>query len=199
MKTKVCTRCGIEKPVSKFYKNRNTNDKLNYECANCCREKLLRFQRTPWGLATKIYIQQIANSKLRNHPPPTYSKEKLYNWIVSKPQFKKLYDKWVSSGYNKMLIPSCDRRNDYRPYTLRNLQLVTFKENLENSYSNIRNGINRKQCRAVIQRMKNGTFVAKYYSIKEAERKTGIFESGISSTCRGRVKTAGGFKWEYAD
>lgn len=34
-------------------------------------------------------------------------------------------------------------------------------------------------------------------SIKEAERLTGISDSGIQAVCKGKRKTAGGYRWEY--
>lgn len=37
-----------------------------------------------------------------------------------------------------------------------------------------------------------------YLSIAEAERQTGISDSGISAVCRKKRKTAGGYHWEYA-
>ena len=38
-----------------------------------------------------------------------------------------------------------------------------------------------------------------YCSVKEASIKTKINATSISSTCRGKQKTAGGYIWKYAD
>lgn len=38
-----------------------------------------------------------------------------------------------------------------------------------------------------------------YDSVRQAERETGLAESGISSCCQGRYKTCGGLHWEYVD
>ena len=46
--------------------------------------------------------------------------------------------------------------------------------------------------------MLDGTFVNTYESIRDAERKTGINHYSIGDALRGRTKTSGGFKWEYA-
>jgi hypothetical protein len=35
MDTKICSKCGIEKPVSEFYKNRSRKDGLCYRCKDC--------------------------------------------------------------------------------------------------------------------------------------------------------------------
>ena len=41
--------------------------------------------------------------------------------------------------------------------------------------------------------------IGEYYSISEANRKTGVKNSGISKCCNGERKTAGGFKWSFKD
>lgn len=50
----------------------------------------------------------------------------------------------------------------------------------------------------VIQYTKEGVFVEEYASISEAERLTNIACQSIRSCCKGRYKSAGGFKWKYA-
>lgn len=35
--------------------------------------------------------------------------------------------------------------------------------------------------------------------IRQAEDKTGILRTTIGQCCNGKVKTAGGYHWEYAD
>lgn len=49
----------------------------------------------------------------------------------------------------------------------------------------------------VAQYTKDGKFVRIFDSIHEAERETGIHNGNISSVCRGRGMTAGGYKWLY--
>lgn len=50
----------------------------------------------------------------------------------------------------------------------------------------------------VIQLDLTGIFVAKFNSFAEAERNTGACSTHISDVCKGKTKTAGGFKWMYA-
>lgn len=42
---------------------------------------------------------------------------------------------------------------------------------------------------------KDGCFIEKFESIREAERKTGINRTNISACCNGKAKSAGGFLW----
>lgn len=67
----------------------------------------------------------------------------------------------------------------------------------DNQYNNTYNGKHNKIAKAVIQRSKAGNEIARYKSIREAERKTGIKNITISRGCKGVYKTAGGYVWEY--
>lgn len=44
-----------------------------------------------------------------------------------------------------------------------------------------------------------GNFIAEYPSMVNAQTATGIKTNFISSACSGKIRMAGGFKWEYAD
>ena len=53
----------------------------------------------------------------------------------------------------------------------------------------------------VIQEDLNGRFIAYHYSMKDAERKTGIHNSNIGRACKKNLQggnhLAGGYRWEY--
>lgn len=49
----------------------------------------------------------------------------------------------------------------------------------------------------VIQYSLKGERLARYRSMSEASRQTGVLENGISRVCMGKAKTAGGFLWKY--
>ena len=51
--------------------------------------------------------------------------------------------------------------------------------------------------KVVAQYTKYGEFIAKYHSMHEAERRTNIAQQSICSCCRGKLKSAGGYKWRY--
>lgn len=69
-----------------------------------------------------------------------------------------------------------------------------IKEILRN-HPNIKGNTNRRK--TVYQIDNNGNLLAIYNSTYEAQLKTGVNRSNISSCCGGRLQHAGGFKWTY--
>lgn len=193
---KKCSRCKELKPKSEYHLNSQSSDNLRPECKECH----LNSHRTPSGLGKRIYGHQKRNSKTRNHPMPNYSRVELIEWMVSQENFNKLYDAWVNSNFDKNLTPSCDRIDDYKPYTLSNITLVTWLENKTKSYHDIKSGVNRKRLKPVNQYTKDKKRLIKtHYSIAEAYREIGKPESSgsISKCCKGFIPSAYGFCWEY--
>lgn len=60
-------------------------------------------------------------------------------------------------------------------------------------------GKNHNKSKRVIQYSKDDIFIKLWDSIVDVERELGIGVSHISSVCKGKRKTTGGFKWKYAD
>ena len=199
MEYKRCKHCGELKPISEFYKHKSRKDGLLDECKVCKNEYDKQYRRTKKGLVSAIYSHQRRSSEKRGHPMPTYTNKELKEWLYSQKKFHELYDNWKSSGFNKWLKPSVDRIDDYKPYTLDNIQIVTWRDNAYRYYEDKKRGANNKQNKAVLQFSLDGGFIAEYYSISEADRRTGISFKSISNACIGRYKTAGGYKWMFKD
>lgn len=58
-------------------------------------------------------------------------------------------------------------------------------------------GKNNPRCKSVIQYSLNGEFIKIWDYAKQATEEIGIDNSIILKCCKGGVKSAGGFKWEY--
>ena len=194
--TKKCSLCKKVKPASEFGKRGAMTDGLKSRCNQCLSDKSITEMRTRKGLVTKIYCKQRTSSKVRNHPEPEYSLEELRIWIFGRENFNSLYFNWCQSGYDKKLTPSVDRLDDYLPYTLDNIRLVTWHENDKKGTSDIINGVNNKQSKSVIQLTRDGGFINQYYSLSNAYRETGISIGNISECCSGSRNHAGGFVWK---
>lgn len=61
--------------------------------------------------------------------------------MTKEESFDKLYDDWVSSGFDKKLSPSIDRVDTSKGYTLDNMRWLTHSENSSiGAKSRIKNG-----------------------------------------------------------
>ena len=196
---KICTVCKEIKPLNEFYKSGRGIDGIESGCKVCSSKRKKKYHRTKDGLVTTIYGGQVNRSKNKEYPPPTYTKQELREWLYSQKKFHELYDNWKDSGYDTMLSPSCDRTDDYKGYSLDRLQIMTWQDNFDKGQNDRRNGINNKRSKAVISiNIITGEQI-EYYSMHQAWRETGIFNTSISACCLGKNKSAGGFYWEYVE
>ena len=149
---------------------------------------------TRHGLIANIYNNQKKTSRRRKHKPPTYTLSTLKKWVFKQKNFEKLYQKWVKSDFDTMKRPSLDRKKDKLGYSLKNLNLTTWKHNHQRgvSYNGVRASMQVKQYKLT------GELVSDYCSMSEASRQTGISSGAISNACnkeRPNIDRAGGFKW----
>jgi hypothetical protein len=198
MKSKTCTKCGEIKSVNAFCIKKGNKDGLSSHCKMCNLERERERQKTKDGIITRIYSDQKAKSKKRNHPVPAYTKQELKEWCFKQDMFHELYDNWVASGYDKMMKPSCDRTDDYLGYSLDRLQLMTWRDNKSKYQTDRMLGINNKQNKSVCGINIISAEKVEFHSTRQAERETGINQASISKCCLGKAKSAGGFKWEFA-
>ena len=195
--TKKCTKCNTAKPLSEFNKKADGKNGVSHQCRCCSKKSNIEYYRSKNGIISKLYMHQKENSKRRKMRLPTYSKQELKEWLFSQELFHTLYDNWKRLDYQWIYVPSVDRKNDYLGYTLDNIQLMTWGENKAKSCSDIRNGINNKQSKAVLQFSKIGEFIAEYHSIRHAERMTGVANTNIGRVCKNKARSASGFRWKY--
>lgn len=195
---KKCSKCKGIFPLDRFYNCKiGGKYKVRSLCKDCFNQKANNYRRSKDGRITQIYGSQRANSRLRGHPYPNYSKDQLAEWIYLNPLFDSLYDNWVNSGFNRLLSPSCDRKSSLKPYTLDNLTLGTFAENHKNENYEIKNGIIGRAIPIIGMNIKTNESVS-FISASEAQRQLNIAKTHISACCVGARKSAGGYKWKIA-
>jgi len=197
IKEKKCNECNEIKLFSEFNKKVTGKYGLQSTCKECDSKKSKERYRTKGGLITQIYSSQKKGSLKRGHKFPTYTKQELKDWLYTQKEFHELFDNWKAYNYEKKLVPSCDRIDDYKGYSLDNIQLMTWKDNSNKGCSDRKNGINNKGSKAVIKCDIEGNFIKEYYSAMNAERETNTDHSSISKCCLGNARSAGGFKWKY--
>ena len=90
-------------------------------------------------------------------------------------------------------------RNDNR---LENLRYCTRQENLHNPITNMRiilaNKTYKKKKKPILQYTFNGELLRQWECVEDASKALGCTPTLINLCIKGRLKTAGGFKWQYA-
>ena len=76
------------------------------------------------------------------------------------------------------------------------LKGVPKSEEHKQKISDAMKGVNAKK---VLQYTKSGEFVREWPSAMEAQRELGIAQSHICACCNGKLKSASGYVWRYAD
>lgn len=168
-------------------------------CKDCIDRSRIDRSRTRHGLTACIYSSQRHRSEKKGYSPPEYDIDELHEWLLSQELFHKLYNEWMESGYSSQKRPSVDRIDDYKGYSLDNIQLMTWDENRVKSYQDKIDGKNNKGSRPVNQYSLDGEFIERFHSLIEAQRVTGVQRSNINHCCLGTRKWAGGFIWKFAD
>jgi len=196
---KKCKCCNQEKSIKDFYIKNSYKSYMSFSCKDCRIKKNKLQYRKKIGVMNAIYRGQLRNTKIKGFNEIAYTYSEFKDWILNQDKFNKLYDFWVLSGYKTLLKPSVDRKDDYKGYSLNNIQLMTWGENKRKGHVDRKNGNNNKYNKAILQYDLNDNFIKEHYSIKSAERELNVGRQNISSACHGRFKQAYGYKWKFKE
>ena len=163
------------------------------------KDTIIASQRTEKGIVNKIYADQKSRGNRTNrlsHGDVQYTKEELQNFLNKSGKFKPMYEDWVKSGYDPQLKPSIDRIDPKKGYSLDNIQLTTWGENLAKGRGEMR----VTQGKPIIQTDAQGNVVKIHRSLSDAADEVGVNFKTISNAAIGKngSKSAGGFTWRYA-
>ncbi|XAG95312.1 hypothetical protein MIF8_21 [Erwinia phage MIF8] len=190
---KICARCGVSEENVEFSKSK-------YTCKPCTVIITREYYRTPRGLTRKIYNNQIMTTHKMGRNKPAYSREELESWMMANGLLV-LHKVWEASSYDKWLSPSIDRIDNTKSYSLDNIRLVTWRENLNAQKAQNKSGeYLHAKSKAVDQYTLGGVYVASYGSCRIAMRSLGLEKHGssnIASACNGKLKTAYKYLWRW--
>lgn len=148
-------------------------------------------------------IGQKSGKTLRQCRSPTgYVRVKLYKNAVPKCY---MVHRLVASAFlpnesNKSQVNHKDGNKENN--NVDNLEWVTQSENQIHAYIN---GLNTTRFaieatkKRVVQKSIDGDILNTYDSLSDAGRAIGIPVSNITHCCKGRIRHAGGYVWEYLD
>lgn len=151
-------------------------------------------------------LQKIVNQRRRS----CYTKEKILkpnvlwtNYLYvnlyknKKPKHclihKMIAIAFIPNPMNKPFVNHIDGNKQNN--SIDNLEWVTSSEN---NLHAIRNSLRKYETqKKKIKQIKNGIVIAKYNSLTEAHNITGIRIGAISAVLTKRIKSSGGYEWEY--
>lgn len=158
---RICNKCKKNKPLNKYFKDKSKKGGYRARCKACeskrakgfydkNKENILKkakayrdsnkaemieyqreYRRSKDNKLKALYNNQIVNSERRGHPKPNYTFNEFKSWAIDN-DFHILFKVWEDKKFDKYFAPSGDRLDSSQPYTLDNLQLVTWKENEDN-------------------------------------------------------------------
>lgn len=169
-------------------------------------QKTKKYHKTQNGWASQSWNALNCATKKRKHAPPNFTFNEFKTWvfITNGKKFKKLYDKWKKSNYETYSRPSINRLDDYRPYTFKNMELVTWKINLKKSHEcekclKARIKVGKDKGRPIYQYSLKGKFIKEFPSSCKASKILGINKTGILSVCNKKFSKVNNFIWRFKD
>lgn len=204
---KTCVDCNQVKSYPEFTRAPRGKDGYEIRCKVC---RSIKYNKSSVDKVVKrIYSTQLINSAKRGHQPPTYTEKELLDWVSNHPEWETLYSNWKQAKYSKETKPSVDRNDLHKPYTMDNIQLVTWKVNQQNQADDSFSGHQTATLRPVKAYTKDGQLYKEYYSIAEAIRELNGQYWGISTVANGvpvkdgkgayyTPRTYKGFIWKWA-
>lgn len=203
---KYCIRCKLKKDKNKFIPRKSNGNFLKKDgtlrttnvCSDCVALSKKMTYKNKEMLPRYIYKHQVRNSKQRGHNAPEYTLEEFTKWIYNQNNFNILFENWEKSGYKKELIPSCDRLENSKGYSFDNIELVTFKENVNRAYNDTKNCVLGSSSRKVYQYSLDGYFIKEHISQADAQRNVpNADQRNISACCEGKINQHARFQWKH--
>lgn len=139
---KTCTQCDESLPSDSFYVGRN-------KCIKCYRRHQRTRDRTVEGHIKRIYggmKHRVSGGLLRANMKfngrahgaeyyvglPLIAKDEFLTWSLQDPEYRRLHNEWVDSGFERRLTPSIDRIDSRFGYLHPNIEWVSLSENCKN-------------------------------------------------------------------
>lgn len=149
---------------------------------------ITKYRKTLKGLIH----HSLQRQKKRKHGV-LYSDYDFIMWCLKNRKLNRLYLLWRENDYRRDLRPTIDRINPLKSYSLDNIQILTYAENVRKGNGELRKTKGKK----IIQYDLGGKEVERFNSIIEAQEKTGFLASNICNALKGRLKTYKMFVWKY--
>lgn len=212
---KRCTRCKKWKELKEFGKDSQKSDGLRCWCKLCQKnyyqdnqERILKHKKEynlknkekidnknkkyhrkyPWKRIYNAIKQRCNNPKTINYR--WYGEKGIENHFKNADDVKYL---WFRDKAYLMKKPSIDREDNDGHYCIGNCKFIELSENV------IKRNRENPPGRPILQYDRQGNFIKEWESQIEASRQLKINRGHISTCASGKLKTSGGYIWEYKE
>jgi len=181
MKTKICNKCKINKPLSDFEKRANHKDNLDNWCKICRNDyRHLHVQNNPWYTSYRKLKERCNNFKSDNY---RYYGGRGIKSLITLKEIKTL---WFRDKAYLLKRPSIERKNSSKDYTFENCEFIEMGENIGRS------------CRKpILQFDLDGNFIKEWPSASHAGKAMNRNPEGIRQCLIGKTKKSNNFIWKY--
>ena len=175
--SKKCISCGEYK--KRFAtKKKCSNCYRNFKNRNCPITKLRRTYSAMYQRCTN------KNKGFRYLGMKICTRKEFLDKFKKDKNYLKLHRKWIESNREHKLVPSIDRIDNNKGYTIDNIEFLIQKEN------------SIKDRRVPVMVFDYEKIIGIYRSIKYASKQLGLHESGIRNVLNKKYSQTGGYKIE---
>lgn len=132
-RTKECTKCGVEKPLSAFSKHRLSKDGHAYQCKECNSTRAKAWRGTPIGIYTNIKgrANYLNKKKPARFKPVLVTQDEFVEWYTKQDRICAYCsiledDLWILREHfdNRVYRLTVDNKDNKLGYSLENMVLA---------------------------------------------------------------------------
>jgi hypothetical protein len=168
--------------------------KLKREKSKYMKNYMMDYRKTMKGVLYQIFFKEKNRCKKYNYEL-SYSLDEFIEMFINDPLYIKIYTNWKNNGYKHLERPSVDRDDPFKGYTKDNITMMTWGENKEKGYKEV-----KLKTRIPISLFDmNNKKIREFISITEASQIMGISAGNISLVLNNKRSHAGGFKFNRTE
>lgn len=203
---KVCTECGLEKPISEFNKRRSNKDGYQDRCRSC----FSKYNKARYHADPSRFIADVRKYRESNKENVFETRMRMCEKNPNRKNANMALDYAVKLGYiekpDHCLGCGCPteesrvtaHHHDYAK-PLEVLWLCSKCHRPLDANRRIREGKEPYGMGKSVVMMSNGKVLCRFDTIADASRAVGVKANSISQCLSGKSKTCAGFEWRYEE
>lgn len=198
--TKICSKCGEEKPLDLFYRHKKSKDGRRPDCKECSNKQKQSYkEQKPY----EYYLVSMSNGILKRikhdvHKPKNkaYKEKEIKNFIGETSEeireyLHRNFEKEIKSLIDRGIIPSVDRINSNKHYEEGNIRIVPLEDNVK--AGSLAGGMTKAK-KVIVTFPNNETKI--YESVSECARQLNIDRRTVQRHIKNGTRTREGLTFK---